>query len=107
MNERIQKLFDECGTVIDPLNMLIAHKEIEFLRERIIATCADLCANNPNMTGDQLSNIINDHFHPKDFVKYEPDDGPLSYDEITSIMELSSATNIPDERFTESLFDKE
>ena len=36
---------------------------------------------------------------------YELDDAPLTPEQIQTIREVSSATNIPDERFTEKLFD--
>ena len=36
---------------------------------------------------------------------YELDDGPLSDEQITIIQQVSPSTNIPDENFTEKLFD--
>lgn len=36
---------------------------------------------------------------------YELDDAPLTPEQIQTIREVSSATNISDERFTEKLFD--
>lgn len=35
---------------------------------------------------------------------YEQDDGALTNDQIRAIRSISSATNIPEERFTERLF---
>jgi len=38
---------------------------------------------------------------------YELDDGPLSQEQISLIREHSAATNIPDEKFTQTLLDGE
>lgn len=39
-------------------------------------------------------------------MRYEPDDGPLTDEQLDAIRAASSATNTPEELFTESLFDK-
>jgi transcriptional regulator with XRE-family HTH domain len=36
--------------------------------------------------------------------KYEQDDGPLTTDQLRAIRNASSATDIPEDRFTERLF---
>lgn len=39
-NEELQKIYDDCGTVIEPDNMSVTMQEIEFLCMEIVKACA-------------------------------------------------------------------
>ncbi len=62
MNNRINELFEECGIVLDPLNMKVTRKEVEYLCERIVRECASICEDRPAFSGRTLSSLILERF---------------------------------------------
>lgn len=62
MNNRINELFEECGIVLDPLNMEVTRKEVEYLCEQIVLECASICEDRPSFSGRTLSDLIIKHF---------------------------------------------
>lgn len=46
MNEKIRQLMDECGTYIDPHNIEVTRKEIEFLCEQVVRECAEIVSGD-------------------------------------------------------------
>lgn len=57
------------------------------------------------MTKTEVAHLALRQMADRYLPKYELDDGPLTHAQIESIRSASSATDIPDERFTERLFD--
>lgn len=57
MNEKIRQLMDECGTYIDPHNIEVTRKEIEFLCEQIVRECAGIAYRSGD-DGDCYANSI-------------------------------------------------
>lgn len=58
MQEKFKEIFDNCGTHIEPLNMEVTMKEIEFLMEKIVYECASVCEEHPSYGGRMLSDLI-------------------------------------------------
>jgi hypothetical protein len=62
VKKQFQEIIDECGIHIEPLNMEVTMKEIEFLCEQIAIECAAVCENNPTATAHQLRDMIINRF---------------------------------------------
>lgn len=58
MNSKFKELVDQCGTIIEPLNMDVTWKEIDFLCEQIVKECASVCDDHPGFSGRILSELI-------------------------------------------------
>jgi hypothetical protein len=62
MTNRINELFEECGIYLDPHNLEVTRKEVDYLCEQIVIECAALCEEHPSFSGRKLSDLIIKHF---------------------------------------------
>ena len=65
MNPKFKEIVERCGTHIEPLNMDVTWKEIDFLCEQIVKECANICEEHPGFSGRTLSDLILRHFEVK------------------------------------------
>lgn len=70
----------------------------------VSAVTIDELTNLTGLSKTEVAHLALRQFADKIIPRYEQDDGALTDDQIRSIRAASSATNIPEERFTERLF---
>lgn len=102
MKQKFKEIYDDNGIYIEPLNMDATMKEIEHFIEQIVIECAAVCEEHPSYGGRMLADLILKKFEID--LRYAPDDGSLTDQQIKMIRAASSATNIPSENFKDRLF---
>lgn len=70
----------------------------------VSGTTIELLMQQTGLSKTEVAHLALRQMADRYLPKYELDDGPLTPDQISAIRAASSATNIPEERFTERLF---